>query len=125
MMAQPSLSLQFAVFFAGTLAVEGAVAYFFFGGDKDRKFLYSVLAINAISYPITWFAVAPIFYIYIAELFAIIFEGAAIYAINKPKMGLKRSFFFSAVANLASAIIGLVIINIILNLPIYNWIFGS
>lgn len=87
--------------------VEGGVAYFFLGAKKDRWLLKSVIGINMVSWPVSWFVVAPLlgavsFGIIIVELFAVIAEGAALYILNKKSLSLSKAMLYSLAMNLSS-----------------------
>ena len=102
-------------FFVGalglTLIIESMVTLaFLFITKISPKVLTSVIIANLISLPIVWFVFPPtsndLLVIFLAELFAVVFEGYFIHFFNKKTISLKKSFALSILMNLASFFIG-------------------
>lgn len=102
-----------------TLAIELAVAFLYLRAikiKKKKRILTAVVLANIISIPILWFG-----FVYflgalgflLGEIFAVLFEGYFIYYFNKKMIKLKSAMIMSLVMNLASLIIGGIIVSIV------------
>lgn len=118
-----------------TIAIELIVSIIFLkrwkiSSKKWRKPLLTVVIADIISVPLVWIiffcivAMLAAFFqswsiliaITIAEAFAVVFEAYALFRFNKKILPLKRAFILSIVMNLASCIIGGVILTGLLSL---------
>lgn len=107
-----------------TIMIELLVAFIFLKIIKTKKkisrILGFVLLANVISWPIafiislTFILFSEMGAIIFAELFAIIFEAFFIYLTNKKFITLKRSFGLSILINIASFVLGLLILILIM-----------
>jgi hypothetical protein len=78
---------------------------------KQKGIMLSIFLANFISLPIVWFVFPLIGFntlitIFLAEIFAIIFEGIFIYSINKKIFQIKNALILSMIMNIASLFIG-------------------
>ena len=91
---------------------------------KWKKMIVIVILANIISIPLVWLSflalmiVSVLFATIIVESFAIVFEAVIIYFFNKKQIKLKQSFILSFAMNLASFLLGGVMLMIIRNLII-------
>jgi len=95
-----------------TIVIEIMVAFAYMKLRKTKKtgrVLIFVLLGNIVSLPIVWFAFIGLLGavgLILGEIFAIIFEGCFIYYFNKKIIKIKSALLMSLIMNLASAIIG-------------------
>jgi hypothetical protein len=105
---------------AVTIIIELAVAFAYLKVAKAKqkgRILVFVVIGNIISLPLVWFGfvlVLGIAGLLIGEVFAVVFEGCFIYYFNKKAMKLKSALLMSLLMNLASAIIGGLILLLLL-----------
>jgi hypothetical protein len=100
-----------------TLILELLVALIFLSIAKiSKKVMISVVIANLISLPAIWFGVSSIqgdaaaIALIIGEIAVFVFEAFLIYWMNKSLMTLKKSFLLSLIMNLASLLLGGIII---------------
>ena len=104
--------------------VEGGVAYFFLGAKKERRFLYSILGVNAVSWPLSWFAIHPlvvqpyfgassVFGVIATEIIVVALEAIALYCLNRKLLDARKALIYSFAMNAAS-IVAFVLIGFIL-----------
>ncbi|MBI2675034.1 MAG: hypothetical protein HYX24_01140 [Candidatus Aenigmarchaeota archaeon] len=103
-----------------TLTIELLVVFIYMRRGKDyaekySKFLKRVLSTvsvaNIISFPLVWFIIpsaglSPINMIILAEIFAVLFEGALLHFVNRNLFPLKKALILSFLMNAASFFIG-------------------
>lgn len=79
---------------------------------RPKRVLIWVLVANIISLPVVWFLfpLLPLplsLVLFLAEIFAFLFEAVFLYLTNRQALGLKHALALSFVTNLASFLIGL------------------
>jgi len=93
-----------------TLILEVFVGYVFVYSIKNyKRILASIVAANIISLTLLWLAVISSFsflVVIVAEVSVTVFEALFVFALNKKMITLKNAFVMSVVMNLASFIIG-------------------
>lgn len=102
----------FSAALALTLVIEVAAAFLYLRAVKTKKkgrILGAVVLVNIISVPVLWFG-----FVYflgtlgfvLGEIFAVVFEGYAVYYLNRKAIKLRRAMLMSLLMNLASLTIG-------------------
>ncbi len=104
-----------------TIILELLVAWIYFSITKiKKKVLLSIIYANLISVPIVWILVIFIRFmptaifnvLIIAEIFAVVFEAYFIHWLNKKQIKIKQAFILSIIMNLASFLLGALILTI-------------
>lgn len=109
----PDVLYPFLFALAFTVVIELIAAYVYLlivKIKKKRRILLTVILANFISVPIVWFGFVFVIGgwagLLLGELFAVIFEGCAIYYLNKKTIKLNSALLMSLAMNLTSLIIG-------------------
>jgi hypothetical protein len=103
-----------------TIAIELTVAFIYLKLAKVKKaarILLFVAAANIISLPILWFVFLPLLYglgLILGEAFAVVFEGLVVYYFNRKSIKLRSAMLMSLIMNIASAVIGGIILLMLL-----------
>jgi hypothetical protein len=107
-----------------TIITELIVGYVFVYKIKNyKRILISLVIANFISLPIVWFlmyneqmttteGILVYFTLLLSEVFAMIFEASFIYLINKKSISFKRTLIMSIVMNIASFLLGVILLSI-------------
>jgi len=105
----------FWIAFVVTIILELITCAFIIKVKKMRRAVGSVLLANIISIPIVWFVLPAVLsstgigvlaIILVYEIFAVLFEAAIIWGINKEEISSKRALLISIAINLVSFFIG-------------------
>ncbi|VVB77103.1 Uncharacterised protein [uncultured archaeon] len=110
----------FAAALALTFAIELSVAFLYLHITKIKnkvRILITAALANVVSLPIVWFVFVILLgaagYV-LGEIFAVAFEGYAIYYFNKKAMKLKSAMTMSLAMNIASVILGGIVLFLLL-----------
>ena len=98
--------------FTRTLAVELAVAFIYLKVKRAKgrgRILLTVLLANIFSVTMLWFVFVLLLSaagLVLGEIFAVVFEGYAVYYFNRKSISLRDAMLMSLIMNVASVLIG-------------------